>query len=308
MSEPVFIVCILGATGTGKSEAALALASEFSGCIINFDSRQVYEDFPITTAQPSAEDLALAPHRLYGFLPTDRPMSAGDFVEIARKAVADAKKQGMLPILVGGTGLYLRSLLTGLAPIPEIPPKIRKDVQRLCDEQGAPALHEKLSRVDPEFAAGVHPNDRQRITRGLEVYQATGKPLSWWHGQPPDPVPAYRALKLGIWIDLEDLKPRLAKRIELMLRAGALDEVRAARLKCPDENAPGFTGIGCAELLDVVLGKISLDQAKQVWLKNTRAYAKRQATWFKKEPDIEWFDPGRTDEIISRVRAWLDGQ
>ena len=305
MSE-LSLVCLVGATGTGKTAAALALATALGGGVINFDSRQVYAGLPIVTAQPSPEERAVCPHELYGYLPVDEPVRAGAFAgEILARARA-FRERGLVPILVGGTGLYLKSLIDGLAPIPDIDPAVREAVTRECASVGSQVLHARLRQVDPDYAARIHPNDPQRICRALEVFEATGRPLTWWHAQTSRPQ-GLRALKIGLRTDLASLTPRLERRIGLMLEAGALEEVRLAYEGCPDRNAPGFSGIGCPELLAVLLDGLDMAAARIDWLRSTRAYAKRQLTWFNKDADIAWHDPLDAAGMVGRAAAFLEG-
>ena len=299
------ILCLLGPTGTGKTSAAIAVARRMDASVINFDSRQVYADFPIITAQPSEEERAACPHLLYGFLPTREKMTAARFVELALETIEDVRGQGRLPILVGGTGLYLRSLLRGIAPIPEIPEDIRQGVLDRISREGPQKLHAELMQTDPEYAARIHKNDTQRNARAAEVYLATGKNMTWWHENGEHTPAPYDALKIGMQIGLDELEPHLARRIDEMLSLGAVDEARAAMAECDDPEAPGWTGIGCAELLAFLRGEMSRDEARVRWVKNTRAYAKRQITWFKKESDIKWFTPGESEKIADCVADWL---
>jgi len=291
-------LCLVGPTGTAKSRVAVKLAERLRGEIINCDSRQVYRDFPVITAQPDQELTRRCPHWLYGFLETHEPCNAGFFAEQALAAIQEVRSRGRWPILVGGTGLYLRSVLQGLAPIPEVSEDVRAEVLRQCREQGPEALHRELSEVDPESAAAIQPRDAQRLTRALEVLRETGQPLSWWQKQERTDRPRLRALKLGFWIELEALIPRLSDRIERMLTRGALEEVREAWRRCPDESAPGWSGIGCLELLSFLRGRTTLEQAKEQWLRKTRAYAKRQMTWFRKEEGLLWLQPGEADRAV----------
>ena len=299
------MLCLAGPTGTGKTGAALAVARDIPAVVVNFDSRQVYADFPIVTAQPSVEERAVCPHRLYGFLPTDQAITAAAFADMARAEVRRAAAKGLLPILVGGTGLYLKAILQGLAPIPPIPAGIRQAVLARLKAEGAPALHAELSRLDPDYAARIHPNDSQRNARALEVFQATGKTLTWWHAEGSEAAP-FEPLLLGLGADLEALTPVLAARVGAMLDAGALDEVRAALERCPDPEAPGFSGIGCAELVAHLRGESTLDEAVARWIRNTRAYAKRQFTWFKAVPGLRWLAPGDGAGALAATKAWLD--
>lgn len=304
MTSKPSILCVLGPTGTGKTAAAIAVSRRLPGSVVNFDSRQVYRDFPVITAQPDAEERAACPHHMYGFLETGEKMNAARFVDMAHEHIQRVLEEGRLPMLVGGTGLYLRSLLHGIAPIPEIPEDIRRGVLDRLENEGPQALHRELAEVDPDYAAKIHPNDSQRNARAAEVYAATGRTMTWWHSEEHQKAP-YRFLKVGMKIALDDLTPRLAARIDVMLECEALEEARRAYEKCPDPTAPGWTGIGCAELLAYIRGEMTLEETRQKWIRNTRAYAKRQMTWFKKEKDIEWFAPGDNEAVTRRVEQWL---
>jgi tRNA dimethylallyltransferase len=299
------LVCLVGATGTGKTAAALALAESLGGGVVNFDSRQVYAGLAVVTAQPSPEEQARCPHALYGYLPVDQPVRAGSFAAEILGAARDMHARGLVPILVGGTGLYLRSLVDGLAPIPDIDPRVREALIEECRAVGSQVLHRRLTALDPDYAAKIHPNDPQRVCRALEVVAATGQTLTWWHARTCRPE-GLRVLKIGLAAELAGLTPRLARRIELMLAAGALTEVRHAFEAFPDRGAPGFSGIGCPELLAVLLDGLDMEVARQDWLRSTRAYAKRQLTWFRKDEEVAWHDPDDLEGIVARARAFLD--
>jgi tRNA dimethylallyltransferase len=298
--SPLPVVCITGPTGAGKTAAALALAEALPISVINADSRQIYRDFPITTAQPSSEERARCPHLLYGFLPTQEALGAGSYVRKATAAILEARTQGRLPVLVGGTGLYLAALLKGMAPIPESDPAIRAYWQKRCNEEGSERLHALLSGKDPAYAAKIHPNDRQRITRALEVEQATGKSLSWWHARPLPPPP-YAAVRFSVELPLTELEALLQKRIDSMLLAGAEEEIRSALPSCPDLLAPGWSAVGCSELAAYLSGELSLSDCRSLWYKNTRAYAKRQLTWLRSDKELLRLRPERTADLVRHV-------
>ncbi|WP_461209324.1 tRNA (adenosine(37)-N6)-dimethylallyltransferase MiaA [Desulfocurvus sp. DL9XJH121] len=300
----VSVLCVVGPTAAGKTGAGIALARELGGEVLNFDSRQVYEDFPVITAQPTLDERRLCPHLLYGFLPTHRSLGAAAYADLLLETIAQVRGRGALPVLVGGTGLYLKALLQPLAPIPPIPEAIRKKIQEACERLGPNGLHRDLAAVDPALAARLHPNDRQRIMRGLEVYAGTGKPLSCWHAETAEARDIH-ALKLGVGLPLPELTPYLYQRIDVMLEAGALDEARAAMGKNADPDAPGWSGIGCAEVLAHLRGEIDLEECKRLWGRNTRAYAKRQLTWFKADKDVAWFRPGEHAAMLAAARAFL---
>lgn len=304
MSISIPLVCVVGATGTGKTAAALALARAVHGAVVNFDSRQVYAGLGIVTAQPTADEQSVCPHALYGHLPLVQSLRAGAFATDILDAARRFWAQGMVPILVGGTGLYLKSLIDGLAPIPDVDPAIRTEVAAQCWEQGSAVLHARLQSIDPEYAAKIHPNDSQRVCRALEVYTGTGRTLTAWHTQTVRPE-GLRALKVGVAAELGSLTPRLNERIQHMLRLGALDEVAQAYDVCPERGAPGFSGIGCPELLSVLLDDVPLTEALMQWQRSTRAYAKRQLTWFRKDQDIVWFDGANDAGMVTLARDFL---
>lgn len=304
------IVCIVGPTGNGKTGLSLDLARRFCGGVVNFDSRQIYAGLPIITAQPSPEELAVCPHRLYDAIDPCEPLSAARFIELAHEAIAQTADEGLLPLLVGGTGMYLRTLLHGIADIPDVPAEVVEELEARVESEGSPALHAELAGMDPELAARIHPNDRQRIVRGLSVHKHTGTPLSEFQRAQADTPPRYRALKIGLEADLDALTPLLQQRIEQMLATGALEEMRAALGKCPDEDAPGYSAIGCAEVIDHLRGRIDREEMVLRWTKRTRAYAKRQLTWFRADPEVRWFAPAHkksAEEIGGLVDDLLSG-
>jgi tRNA dimethylallyltransferase len=298
------IVCLAGPTGAGKSELALRIADRHHGAIVNFDSRQIYRGIPIVTAQPSEEEQSRCPHLLYGFLDPDKPMDAGTFAFLAARAIADVRREGYLPILVGGTGLYLRALLQGLAPVPPVDERVRARVAQDWVREGEGAMYERLKAVDPEYAAKVHPRDRQRVTRALEVFEQTGKPFTAWHAERVR-FGSYEPFTMAVDITLDALTPRLRERIERMIVAGAVEEVRSAYARYPDPDAPAWSGIGCREILAHLRGEMTLEEAKEQWLRSTRAYAKRQLTWFRNDPGVRWFRPEAADAMALEVEVRL---
>ena len=303
-STPLPVICLAGPTGSGKTAAALAMAHALDGEVVNADSRQVYADFPLITAQPSTEEHACCPHHLYGFLRTENKISAGRWADAATNQVRDILARGKTPLLVGGTGLYFQALLRGMAQIPPVDPQLTALLTARVEAEGTAPLHAELQACDPAYAAKIHPNDRQRIIRALEVSQSTGRPFTWWHSNSmSSPLCAGPLLTLNA--TLEWLEPRLARRLDLMLEHGALDEARAAMGRCADPAAPGWSGIGCAETLAHLQGRLSLRDCRQQWLHNTRAYAKRQLTWFRARPEAVWLPPDKPDEVVEAAqRLW----
>lgn len=296
------VICLAGPTGSGKTAAALAVAEALGGEVINADSRQVYADFPRITAQPSPEELAHCPHHLYGFLPTAQKISAGRWAALAQDAARQILSRGKIPLLIGGTGLYFQTLLHGTADIPQVDPALTTALTARLEELGPQAMHAELTRVDPDYAARIHPNDRQRIVRALEVHEATGRPFTWWHKHAMS-RPACSGPLLVLDAPLHWLEPRLARRLDMMLESGAMDEAAQALKNCDDDNAPGWTGIGCAEALAFLRGRLSLDACRDLWLRNTRAYAKRQLTWFRARAGAVWLPPDDVDAVVKAARA-----
>ncbi|MDR1241646.1 MAG: tRNA (adenosine(37)-N6)-dimethylallyltransferase MiaA [Deltaproteobacteria bacterium] len=297
------VICVGGPTGAGKSAAAVFLARQLNGAVVNVDSRQMYADFPIITAQPGAEDLRRCPHHLYGFLPSGEKMGAGRYVQLAGKKIAALASTGQTAVLTGGTGLFFNALLRGIADIPGIDPLIRQKWQERWEREGS-GLYACLQRQDPDYAAKIHPRDRQRITRALEVCEGTGRKFSWWHKH-RTAAPEFRALFFGVGRPLNELEPVLKARIDLMLERGAVEEAEAAMRKCADRTAPGWSGIGCAELFAYITGQTDLESCKKFWQANTRAYAKRQWTWFRADKSINWFAPGEHEKMLDKAGLWL---
>ncbi len=280
MEASLPVLCLAGPTGAGKTALALKLAAKLQGEVINCDSRQLYRDFPIITAQPSTEEQSHCPHHLYGWLETDKTMDVATWIGLAREKILEVRGRNHVPLLVGGTGMYFQHLLRGIAQVPPVDPALHQELLARLRSEGAPALHEELGKADPDLAARLHPNDGQRIVRGLEVALGTEHILSWWHVHAAgDPV--CRGPLLCVNTPIKELEPRLARRIDIMIAMGAVEEAEKAWAGCPREEAPGWSGIGCRELCLYLLKKLSLEEAKLLWLKNTRAYAKRQITWFR---------------------------
>ena len=312
MPGPLPVICLAGPTGSGKTALALALAHALDGEIINADSRQVYADFPLITAQPTPEDCARAPHHLYGFLPAEQKISAGRWAELAAAKAREVAARGRVALLVGGTGLYFQGLLRGMAAIPAIAPEVTRRLGARLAEEGPEALHAELARADPAYAARIHPRDRQRILRALEVLEGTGKTFSWWHGHAMSAPPCAGPLFV-LDAPLGWLAPRLERRLDAMLAAGAVEEAARALARSPGARAgarpPGWSGIGCAELLDHLTGLTSLAECRARWLANTRAYAKRQLTWFRARPEAVFLPcEGAEAELLSAARRFLAGQ
>lgn len=283
-------VLIAGPTASGKSALALELAEQFGGVIVNADSMQVYRDLRIITARPTPEEEVRTTHRLYGFVDAAENYSVGRWCRDVEEALKEARSQGRMPILVGGTGLYFKALTTGLAAVPPIPADIRAEVRSRLQREGSPALHVELARLDPATAKRVTINDRSRIARALEVVLATGRPLSDWHieGLPPL-IDSKRVAKVFISCERKELVHRIERRFAAMLKSGALEEVRRLAARGLDPSLPAMKAHGVPWLIRHLDGEISLEEAEAGAVMDTRRYAKRQLTWFRNQmQDWPW--------------------
>ncbi len=274
-------ILIAGQTASGKSGLALELAQEHDGVIINADSMQVYRELQILTARPRLDEMQNIPHRLYGYINADTPYSVGQWLQDVESELAHIKKSGKRAIIVGGTGLYFKTLLEGLSPVPEIPSEIRLKWRTRALHPDAD-LHKQLQRLDPAMAERLLPSDLQRLARALEVVEATGKSLAYWQAQPekallhPD-----QAEKIMINIDRAELYKRCDQRFEQMMQNGALTEVEnLLRLNLPP-TLPVLRALGVRPLGAFLRGESSQDEAIERAKTETRQYAKRQNTWLK---------------------------
>ena len=295
-------VLIAGPTASGKSAAALALAEETGGMVINADSMQVYRQAPILTAQPSAQDRVRARHLLYGHVSAHELYSVGRWREDAAKALAEARGAGRLPIFVGGTGMYFMALTEGLADIPVTPAEVRKEARALLDDIGVEALHARLTERDPLTAGKLRPSDPQRVLRAYEVFEATGMPLAEWQEKPAAPLLETSRIA-GFVLDMprERLRARIAARFEAMLEQGGLDEARA--LEGLDPALPAAKLLGLRPLQALAAGRLSQAEALDGAITATRQFAKRQMTWFRhRMPHYIWFDPLQSNIITQYGR------
>ena len=277
------VILIAGPTASGKSALALRLAEKIGGAIINADSMQVYGDLRIITARPGEDDLARAPHLLYGHVPARAAYSAGRFVADAAKAIAAARARGKVPIVVGGTGLYFKALVEGLSPVPPADAGVRAHWRREADAKGAEALHAILGDRDPVMAARLAPTDAQRIVRALEVLETTGLSLADWQRQRTTPVVEEAgALRLLLNLDRDELHARAHARVDAMLAAGAIDEAAALAALDLDPALPAMRAIGVRPLMAAARGELSAVEAGDAMKTETRQYIKRQQTWMRR--------------------------
>ena len=295
---------IAGPTASGKSALALDLARRLGGIVVNTDSMQVYRDLRVLTARPTAAEEATVPHRLYGHVDAGVNYSAGAFVADAAAVLAQARAAKQVPIFVGGTGLYFKALTRGLSDVPEIAADVRDDVRARLERDGPEALHAALALRDPVSAARLNVRDRSRIARALEVIEGTGRSLTDWHRDalpPLLPDGAFDAMFLEI--DRDTLYARIDARFDVMLDAGALDEVAALRDRQLDPMLPAMKAHGVPALIRHLNGEISREEAAVIGRADTRHYAKRQFTWFRHQlPEFAWITPeAASDRIVETL-------
>jgi len=292
MSEqPLPIVCLMGPTAAGKTDLAIELVERLPLEIISVDSAMIYKGMDIGTAKPDAEVLARAPHRLIDFLDPAEAYSAARFCADAVREIEDIARAGKIPLLVGGTMMYFRSLLQGLAQLPAADERIRAELAAEAQALGWQEMHRQLAAVDAVAAARIHPNDPQRIGRALEVYRLTGVPLTQWLQQAPPALP-YQPLLLGLVVSERGvLHARIAARFEHMLETGLVEEV--ARLRARDDldiNKPAIRAVGYRQVWQYLNGELDYTEMREKGIAATRQLAKRQLTWLRSMPDLNKID------------------
>ncbi|MDW8106283.1 MAG: tRNA (adenosine(37)-N6)-dimethylallyltransferase MiaA [Armatimonadota bacterium] len=298
------VVVILGPTAVGKTEIGMELAVRWGAEIISADSSAVYRGLDIGSAKPTPEEQQRVRFHLIDVVDPSEVFTAARFRELALQAIEDIQRRGKRVLIVGGTGLYIRVLLHGfsLAP-PPADPEIRARWRAEVARVGAPALHERLRQIDPVAAARIHPNDAVRITRALEVYEMTGIPISQWQQRAPSELPA---LKIGLTMPRELLYRRIDERVDKMIAQGMLQEVQQLLQKGYNPEQPALKGLGYRHLIGYIQGCTRWDEAVRLWKRDTRRFAKRQMTWFRKEPGVHWIDASRSKTyVIESIEALL---
>jgi tRNA dimethylallyltransferase len=298
------VIAVVGATATGKSALALRLAEKMDGEIVNADALQVYRGFDIGTAKPSLAERRGVPHHLVDILDPEETWSAGEFARRARTVLDGIRSRGRTAIVAGGSGLYLRALWSGIAPLPASDPALRADLEDRLASDGIAALAADLRERDPVTADRIGARDTQRILRALEVERATGVPLSEWLRRAPFGSRALSVRKVGLTLPRAVLYDRIEARAHEMVRRGWIEEVSRLLASGVAPDAPAFQAIGYAQWVEVLAGRVSREAAFRECVVRTRRFAKRQETWFRREAGIEWLD-GRLQ--VSELAAIVTG-
>jgi tRNA dimethylallyltransferase len=305
---PPPLLAIVGPTGVGKTAVAVRLAASVPIEAINADSRQVYRGMSIGTGKPTAEEQAALRHHLIDVVDPDERYHAARFRSDALRAIGEIRARGALPAIVGGTGLYVRAVLKGLHPAPPADPVLRRALEDEVRAHGPGALHARLAALDPAVAGGLHPNDRVRIVRALEIHTLTA-------GAPPEratradwrrDVTGWRLVMIGLRRERRALNRSLADRARAMLARGMMEEVRTLLASGYDDTLPSMGGIGYRQLAAVIRGGMSLDQALALMIRDTERYAKRQMTWFAREREIRWIDVDEAGGVAGATTTILD--
>jgi tRNA dimethylallyltransferase len=297
--DPLLVV-IAGPTASGKTALSLAVAERFGGEIVNCDSVAIYREFEIGTAKPSAEERSRAPHHLFDVLDPCEQMTAGEYSRVARDVLAQIKSRGNLPIVVGGTGFYLRALLEGLFEGPERSEELRERLRAVEQKKGAPHLHRLLSRLDKRAAERIHANDVPKVIRAIEVCMQARRPMTelWQEGR--DALQGFRILRFGLNPERNALYTRINDRCARMFDAGLVEETERLMEKYPD--APAINSLGYKQAAQFLRGEINRKLALWAAQQGHRNYAKRQLTWFRREPDMHWLG-GFGDEAQIQQQA-----
>jgi len=303
------LLVIVGPTAVGKTSLSIHLSKAFGGEVISADSRSFYRDMDIGTAKPTPEERAQVSHHLIDIADPDETVGLAEFQDLAYAAIDDVRARGELPLLVGGTGQYVQAVVEGWR-IPRVPPHphLREELERRAEEESPYALHDWLRQLDPEAAEDIHPHNVRRVVRALEVCLVTGHPISEQQGKQPPPYPVFQ---VGLTMDRELLYKRVDRRLELMIEAGLMEEVRELLQAGYDWSLPAMSAVGYAEFEPLFAGEATLDEVIEEIRSDLRHLIRHQYNWFSlDDPDIHWFDVAHTtyQEIELVVDGWLSQQ
>ncbi len=300
------LVIIAGPTAVGKTALSVKLAEEFNAEIINADSRQIYRKLDIGTAKPTREERSRVPHHLIDLIDPEETFNAARFAELAKQKIAEIDKKGKRIFVVGGTGLYIKALVHGLFPSPSGDNEIKKRLLKEAESEGLSVLYEKLKEIDPAAVKRIHPNDKQRIIRALEVYHLTGKPISRIHDEHRFKSRQYQSLKIALYRPREELYKRINTRVHQMITRGLVEEVQRLLEEGYNPELNSMTSIGYQHIARYLSGEITLERAIELLQRDTRRYAKRQLTWFRGDRDYRWFKPEQYNEIREEIKSFYE--
>lgn len=311
MKQKEKLLVLIGPTAVGKTKLSIELANRFKGEVISGDSMQIYKGMDIGTAKIAEEEMEGVPHHLIDIKDPDEPFSVAEFQELVRSKITEISNRGKLPMIVGGTGLYIQAILydyqfTEAASDQEF----RMELEQLAEEKGNEAVHQKLIEVDSESAERIHPNNLRRVIRALEIYHCTGKTMTEYQQQ-QQPELLYDTCLIGLTMDREMLYNRINKRVDLMMEQGLLEEVKAL-YDCGIRDCQSIQAIGYKELYDYFEGRVTLEDGVENLKQNSRRYAKRQLTWFRNKMDVEWFEMSTmekdNEKKFAEISNYIEGK
>lgn len=303
---PSRIIVVCGPTGIGKTRNSIQLARRLGGEIVGADSMQIYRQMDIGTAKPTAEEQAEVCHHLIDVVDPDENFDAADYARLASDTVQNLDSRGTIPVVAGGTGLYIKSLIYGLFDISEPTSGIRERLKAEADKKGLEVLYERLRRIDPETAAVTHANDAFRIIRALEIQAATGTPVSIHRQKHGFVKPRFSAFKIGLTMEREILYRRIDRRVDLMLAEGLLEEVEGLLNKGYSPSLKSMQSIGYRHMVAFIRGEVDWSETVRLLKRDTRRYAKRQFTWFRSDPEIHWIHPGDMERLYPAIDLFLE--
>jgi len=300
------LVIICGPTGIGKTSVAIEIAAAENGEIIGADSMQIYRQMTIGTAKPTAAEQARVPHHMVDVVDPTEDFDAAKFAALAGRIISGLDSRGVLPVVAGGTGLYIKALTRGIFEIEAGDQQIRAKLKAAAEAKGMAALHRELEKVDPETASRVHPNDTYRVIRALEVHAATGSTMSRLQAEHAFAAEKYNCLKIGLTMDRDRLYERINRRVDMMIDEGLEAEVRGLLDRGLSPDLKAMQSIGYRHMAAFLQGQMDWDDMVATLKRDTRRYAKRQFTWFRADPEIQWFEPHETEKILQLVRDFRE--
>ncbi|MEJ6950543.1 tRNA (adenosine(37)-N6)-dimethylallyltransferase MiaA [Natronospora cellulosivora (SeqCode)] len=306
------LIVITGPTAVGKTSLSIKIAKKINGEIISADSMQIYKKMDIGTAKISKEEQKEIKHHLLDIVDVDYDFSVAEYQEYVDKLIPEIIKRSSIPILVGGTGLYINAIVEGFL-FPQMPNnlKLREVLEKEAKEKGNLFVHEKLKKIDPELANKLHPNDLRRVIRGIEVYEQTGKTTTFYKKKQEETPDRYNALKIGLSRNREELYQRINKRVDIMIKDGLIEEVKDIIDSGYDLGSTALQGLGYKEIINFLNGKYPLEEAVRILKRDTRHFAKRQLTWFRRDKNIKWFNLSKNNQeniyidIIKLINSWM---
>lgn len=305
------LLVITGPTAVGKTELSIKIARKVKGEIISADSMQIYKKMDIGTAKITKEDMKEIPHHMLDIVEPDYDFSVAEYQEYVDKLIPEIINRGAIPILVGGTGLYIKAIVEGFL-FPEMPNdlKLREKLEKEAKEHGNEYIHQQLEKIDPQMAKKLHPNDLRRVIRGIEVYQQSGKTITYFRKKQEEKPERYHSLKIGLTRDREELYQRINQRVDIMMKEGLIEEVKELINSGYNIGETALQGLGYKEIISYLNGDYSIDEAARIIKRDTRHFAKKQLTWFRRDDKINWFNLSQLnkkevyDNIIQLINSW----